>query len=109
MEAFLPFHVGCSTFNVRRSRFMTWLRRLIVFFPIALVVFFGVAFISVRVTPPKKLNQLTIGSIGEAKILNPILSTTTADGEITDHVFQGLVKYDESINVVPDLAEGWGI
>lgn len=88
---------------------MTWLRRLILFFPIALVIFFGVAFVSVRVTPPKKLNQLTIGSIGEAKILNPILSTTTADGEITDHVFQGLVKYDENINVVPDLAEWWGI
>jgi ABC-type transport system substrate-binding protein len=88
---------------------MTWLRRLIIVFPIALLAFFGIAFVSVRLTPPQKLNQLTIGSIGEAKILNPIKSTTTADSEITDHVFQGLVKYDENINTVGDLAEKWEV
>lgn len=88
---------------------MIWIRRLIIAFPIALLLFFGVAFISVRVLPPKKLNQLTIGSIGEAKILNPILSTTTADSEITAMVFNGLVKYDENIEIVDDLAESWEI
>jgi ABC-type transport system substrate-binding protein len=88
---------------------MTWLRRIIIAFPIALLVFFGVAFLSVRVTPPKKLNQLTIGSIGEAKILNPILSTTTADSEINELIFHGLVRYDEDINVIGDLATWWGI
>lgn len=59
--------------------------------------------------PPQKLNQLTIGSIGEAKILNPILSTTTADSEVTELIFHGLVRYDENISYVPDLAESWEI
>lgn len=88
---------------------MTWLRRLIIAFPIALLAFFGIAFMSVKVTPPKRLNQLTIGGIGEAKILNPILSTTTADSDINDALFHGLVKYDENINVVGDLADRWEV
>jgi len=88
---------------------MIWLRRLIIAFPLVLLGFFGIAFFSVRVTPPKKLNQLTIGSIGEAKILNPILYTTGADAEIIELVFRGLVKYDEDLNTVADLAERWTI
>lgn len=74
-----------------------------------MLLFFSIAFVSVRFTPPRKLNQLTIGSIGEAKILNPILSTTTADSEILGKITSGLVRYDEDINIVPDLAERWTI
>lgn len=88
---------------------MTWLRRLIIAFPLALLAFYAIAFISVRVTPPKQLNQLTIGSIGEAKILNPILSTTTADSEVNSLVFRGLVDYDENLNVIGVLAKRWEI
>ncbi len=86
---------------------MIWVRRLIIWLPVVLLIFFGVAFVSVRYTPPRKLNQLTIGSIGEAKILNPILYTTTADSEVCAMVFRGLVKYDENINFTPDLAASW--
>ena len=63
---------------------MIWVRRLSILFPISLVVFFGAAFVSVWVTPPKKLNQLIIGGIGEAKVLNPILYTTDSEGEVID-------------------------
>jgi ABC-type transport system substrate-binding protein len=86
-----------------------WIRRTIVLLPLALLVYFGIAFVTVRFTPPKKINQLTIGSTGEAKVLNPILYTTTSDGEVCSMVFRGLVKYDENINLVPDLAESWTI
>ncbi|NQU10182.1 hypothetical protein HQ590_05300 [bacterium] len=88
---------------------MIWLRRLIIGVPFALLAFFALAFISVRLTPPRALNQLTIGVIGEAKILNPLLATTTADSEVLDLVFNGLIRYSEDIEIEPDLAERWEI
>jgi ABC-type transport system substrate-binding protein len=88
---------------------MIWIRRLIIFVPVALLAFFAVALVSVRWARPRKINQLTIGSIGEAQNLNPILATTTADGEIHGLIFEGLVKYDEHIELAPNLAERWEI
>ena len=86
---------------------MIWLRRFIFALPVALLLFFGLAFVSVRVTPPKKLNQLVSATAGEAKTLNPILSTTTADSEVTSLVFNGLIDLDENLQMVGDLAENW--
>jgi peptide/nickel transport system substrate-binding protein len=48
-------------------------------------------------------------SIGDASNLIPILVTDSASGNITDLVYNGLVKYDKDINVVGDLAECWEI
>jgi ABC-type transport system substrate-binding protein len=88
---------------------MSWLRRIIILFPTGLLAFFAVAFVSVWWMRPQKLNQLTIGSIGEPQNLNPIMATTTADSEIHGLIFNGLVRYNEDIEVVPDLAERWEI
>ncbi len=48
-------------------------------------------------------------SIGDASNLIPILVPDSASGDITDLVYNGLVKYDKDIKIVGDLAECWEI
>ncbi|MFH1073815.1 MAG: peptide-binding protein [Candidatus Firestonebacteria bacterium] len=48
-------------------------------------------------------------SIGDASILNPILSTDSASSDIHGLIFNGLVKYDKNLRLMGDLAEGWEI
>ena len=47
------------------------------------------------------------GSIGDASILNPILSGDSASNEIISKVYNGLVKYDKDLKLTGDLAESW--
>jgi peptide/nickel transport system substrate-binding protein len=49
------------------------------------------------------------GSIGDASILNPILSSDSASNDIVGLVYNGLVKYDKNIQLVGDLARSWDI
>ena len=48
-------------------------------------------------------------SIGDASILNPILSTDSASGDIHGLIFNGLVKYDKKLKLIGDLAETWKV
>src|SRR6266581_4285530 len=48
-------------------------------------------------------------SIGDASLLNPILASDSASGDIVGLVFNGLVKYDKNIRLVGDLAESWEV
>ncbi len=48
-------------------------------------------------------------SIGDAKLLNPILAGDSASANINDLVFNGLVKYDKDIVLVSSLAKSWEI
>ena len=52
-------------------------------------------------------DQLTLGSIGEPDDLNPIIAQTTAAEDIEKFVFNGLLKFDEKLNIVGDLAEDY--
>ena len=88
---------------------MMWLRRIILGLPLFLILFFVLAFTAVRVSAPRKLNQFVSGSIGEPEILNPILSTTTAASEVESRVFNGLVRYNENLEIEGDLARSWDI
>jgi peptide/nickel transport system substrate-binding protein len=49
------------------------------------------------------------GSIGDASMLNPILSSDSASNDINGLVYNGLVKYDKNIRLVGELAESWTI
>jgi len=88
---------------------MMFLRRLILGLPLALVAFFFVAFVTVRLSAPRKLNQFVSGSIGEPETLNPILSTTVSAAEVEGHVFNGLVRYNEDLELEGDLARSWEV
>src|SRR3989338_5917428 len=59
--------------------------------------------------PPVDGHALVVASIGDASRLLPILATDSASGDITGLVFNGLLKYDERLEVVGDLAESWTV
>ncbi len=48
-------------------------------------------------------------SIGDASILNPILSGDSASNDIIQRVYNGLVKYDKDLKLTGDLAESWTV
>jgi len=54
-------------------------------------------------------DMIVRGSIGDASVLLPILAMDSASFEITELIFNGLVKYDRDIRLTGDLAEKWEI
>ena len=54
-------------------------------------------------------DALVVGSIGDASRLLPILATDSASGDIVGLLFNGLLKYDEQLRIVGDLAESWTV
>ena len=64
-------------------------------------------------TPPARTTQptprgdqvLTIAAGGETPILDPALVRDTTTAFLTHQIFRGLVRLDEQLNAVPDLAE----
>jgi len=58
---------------------------------------------------PDRLNKYITASIGDASILNPILSADSASSDINSLVFEGLIDYDEELRFRGRLAEFWEI
>ena len=58
---------------------------------------------------PYRLEEFISASIGDAKILNPILHADTASGDIVDRVFDGLIDRDENLRFRGRLATSWDI
>jgi peptide/nickel transport system substrate-binding protein len=56
---------------------------------------------------PGNPNGLTLGSIGDAQRLIPMLASDSASSDISGLIFNGLVKYDKHLNLVGDLAESF--
>jgi len=54
-------------------------------------------------------DALVVGSIGDASRLLPLLATDASSGDIVGLVFNGLLKYDEHLSVVGDLARSWDV
>ena len=46
---------------------------------------------------------------GEVSVLNPILSTDTSSSAVEGVIFSGLVKVNEKLEMVPDLAKRWEV
>jgi ABC-type transport system substrate-binding protein len=58
---------------------------------------------------PERLNEFIEGSIGDAQILNPILSADSASSAIESKVFEGLIDRDEDLRFRGRLATHWEI
>ena len=58
---------------------------------------------------PNRLVTYIEGSIGDAKILNPILNADVSSSTIVNHVFEGLLDLDENLNLRGRLATNWTI
>lgn len=86
---------------------MLGVRLAILGLPLLVLGLVVASFISVETTPPRRSNEISIGSIGEAHILNPIQATTSSDFEVISFIFNGLLRYDENLELQPDLARSW--
>ncbi|MFO7553892.1 MAG: ABC transporter substrate-binding protein [Desulfobacterales bacterium] len=58
---------------------------------------------------PARLTEYISGSIGDASLLNPILSADSSSSSINDLVFEGLIDRDEELRFRGRLAESWKI
>ena len=58
---------------------------------------------------PTPGDTIVVGSIGDASRLLPLLATDSASGDIVGLVFNGLLKYNERLEIVGDLAESWTV
>lgn len=58
---------------------------------------------------PTSGDALVVGSIGDASRLLPPLASDSASGDIVGLVFNGLLKYNEHLEIVGDLAESWSV
>jgi ABC-type transport system substrate-binding protein len=58
---------------------------------------------------PERLGDYITGSIGDASLLNPILSADSASSSIENMVFEGLIDRDEQLRFRGRLAVSWNI
>lgn len=56
-----------------------------------------------------RLTQYITASIGDAAVLNPILSADSASSTINSRIFEGLLDLDENLNLRGRLAAGWRV
>lgn len=56
---------------------------------------------------PERVSKFIEASIGDAKILNPVLHSDSASGRITDLVYDGLLNLDENLSLRGRLATSW--
>ena len=56
---------------------------------------------------PGRLEEFINASIGDASILNPILSADSASSEIDNQVFEGLIDRDENLRFRGRVAQSW--
>lgn len=69
----------------------------------------GYSLKSKYVDKPSFGDTLVDSSIGEPSTLNPVLASDSASNDITDLVFNGLIKFDKDLNITGDLAENWEV
>lgn len=58
---------------------------------------------------PQRLNTYITASIGDASLLNPILSADTSSSAIESMVFEGLLDRDEELHFRGRVADSWAI
>lgn len=90
-------------------------RKVLIFTPILVIVFLLQSYLWVPTYEeqsrgnPDRLNEYIIASIGDASILNPILSADSASSQIESMVFEGLIDRDEDLSFRGRLATSWDI
>lgn len=59
--------------------------------------------------PPATGDTYVEASLGDPSRLNPLLASDSASGSVNGYLFNGLVKYDQNLKLVGDLAGSWEI
>jgi ABC-type transport system substrate-binding protein len=90
-------------------------RRILVFTPAAVILFLLQSYFWVPTYEeqtrgnPSRLSEFISASIGDASLLNPILSADSASSDINSLVFEGLLDRDENLRFRGRLATSWEI
>lgn len=90
-------------------------KRVLIFAPILLILFLLQSYFWVPTYEqqtrgnPKRLGGYIAGSIGDASLLNPILSADSASSNIENMVFEGLIDRNEQLRFRGRLAISWQI
>lgn len=91
------------------------LKRFLILAPVVLILallqsYFWVPKYDSQMTGnPERARKFIDASIGDAKILNPILHADVASGRIVDLVFEGLLDLDENLGFRGRLATNWSV
>ncbi len=88
-------------------------KRVLIFAPLILTLFLLQSYFWVPTYEqqsrgnPGRFHEYINGSIGDAAILNPILSADSASSEIESKIFEGLIDRDENLQFRGRLASSW--
>lgn len=91
------------------------IRKLLITIPLVITIFLLQSYFWVPTYEeqsrgnPERLNEYISASIGDATILNPILSADAASSTIEGLVFEGLIDYDENLRFRGRLATSWEV
>ena len=91
------------------------IRRFLIFAPILLIIVLLQSYFWVPTYEeqtkgnPERLNEYIAGSIGDASLLNPILTADSASSSIENMVFEGLIDRDEQLRFRGRLATSWEV
>jgi ABC-type transport system substrate-binding protein len=90
-------------------------RRILIGAPLVLIIFLLQSYFWVPTYEeqtrgnPERLTEYITSSIGDASILNPILSADSASNDIEAKVFEGLIDRDKDLRFRARLARSWRI
>jgi ABC-type transport system substrate-binding protein len=77
--------------------------------PVVLVALIVASFVNVALLTGTKKNEMTVGMLGEPSTLNPIKSADGAASTVQASLFNGLLKYDQNLEITTDLAESFSL
>jgi ABC-type transport system substrate-binding protein len=90
-------------------------RRILIYTPILLIILLLQSYFWVPTYEqqtrgnPQRFGEYLTASIGDATLLNPILSADASSSEIEAKVFEGLIDYDENLHFRGRLATAWKV
>jgi ABC-type transport system substrate-binding protein len=90
-------------------------RRVLIFAPIFLIIVLLQSYFWVPTYEqqtkgnPFRLTEYIAGSIGDASLLNPVLSADSASSSIESMVYEGLIDRDEQLHFRGRLAKSWEV
>lgn len=86
---------------------MRTLRLFLYGVPAALILLLVAAFVNATYLSVAKKNEMSIGTLGEPSTLNPLQQADSASSQVGGLMFNGLLKYNQDLEVVGDLATKW--
>ena len=91
------------------------IKKILIFLPLVIILFLLQSYFWVPTYDeqtrgnPERLSEYIEGSIGDASILNPILSSDNSSSQITGMVFEGLLDRDKDLNFRGRVSTSWEI